>query len=110
MFFHPRSRKGKQHNQRKTSLPGRSRCGSRAGRCYFIRENVENQSGEALLDLGQVGQIFGNDQGLACTCGQCSSTRLRGDDIVACLSRYFVVVGAGAVAVHLLELAAAKLW
>ena len=57
MFFHPRSRKGKQHNQRKTSLPGRSRCGSRAGRFYFIRENVENQSGEALLDLGQVGQL-----------------------------------------------------
>ena len=52
LFFHPRSRKGKQHNQRKTSLPGRSRCGSRAGRFYFIRENVENQSGEALLDLG----------------------------------------------------------
>ena len=41
MFFHPRSRKGKQHNQRKTSLPGRSRCGSSAGRFYFIRENVE---------------------------------------------------------------------
>ena len=57
MFFHPRSRKGKQHNQRKTSLPGRSRCGSRAGRFYFIRENVKNQSGEALLDLGQVGQL-----------------------------------------------------
>ncbi len=38
LFFHPRSRKGKQHNQRKTSLPGRSRCGSRAGRFYFIRE------------------------------------------------------------------------
>ncbi len=110
MFFHPRSRKGKQHNQRKTSLPGRSRCGSRAGRFYFIRENVENQSGEALLDLGQVGQIFGNDQGLACTCGQCSSTRLRGDDIVACLSSHLVVVGTGTVAVHLLELAAAKLW
>ena len=55
--FHPRSRKGKQHNQRKTSLPGRSRCGSRAGRFYFIRENVKNQSGEALLDLGQVGQL-----------------------------------------------------
>ena len=35
----------------------RSRCGSRAGRFYFIRENVENQSGEALLDLGQVGQL-----------------------------------------------------
>ena len=93
MFFHPRSRKGKQHNQRKTSLPGRSRCGSRAGRFYFIRENVENQSGEALLDLGQVGS--------AC---------LRGDDIVACLSRYFMVIGAVAGAVHLLELAAAKLW
>ena len=93
MFFHRRSRKGKQHNQRKTSLPGRSRCGSRAGRFYFIRENVENQSGEALLDLGQ-----------------CSSTRLRGDDIVACPSSHLVVVGAGAVAVHLLELAAAKLW
>ena len=57
LFFHPRSRKGKQHNQRKTSLPGRSRCGSRAGRFYFIRENVKNQSGEALLDLGQVGQL-----------------------------------------------------
>ena len=71
---------------------------------------MENQSGEALLDLGQVGQIFGNDQGLACACGQGSSTRLRGDDIVACLSRCFVVVGAGTVAVHLLELAAAKLW
>ena len=38
LFFHRRSRKGKQHNQRKTSLPGRSRCGSRAGRFYFIRE------------------------------------------------------------------------
>ena len=38
LFFHPRSRKGKRHNQRKTSLPGRSRCGSRAGRFYFIRE------------------------------------------------------------------------
>ena len=38
LFFHPRSRKGKQHNQRKASLPGRSRCGSRAGRFYFIRE------------------------------------------------------------------------
>ena len=57
-----------------------------------------------------VGQIFGNDQGLACACGQCGSTRLRGDHIVSGLSSHLVVVGAGAVAVHLLELAAGKVF
>ena len=55
-------------------------------------------------------QILGNDQGLACACGQGGSACLRGDHIVACLSSHLVVVGAGAVAVHLLELAAGKVF
>ena len=37
-----------------------------------------------------VGQIFGNDQGLACTCGQGSSACLRGDHIVSGLSSHLV--------------------
>ena len=55
-----------------------------------------------------VGQILGDDEGLARTGGQGCGPGLGGDDVVAGLCGNFVVVGAGAVAVHLLELAAGK--
>ena len=56
-----------------------------------------------------VGQILGNDQGLACPGLQGSSTGLGGDNVVTGLCSHLVVVGAGAIAVHLLELAACEI-
>ena len=55
-----------------------------------------------------VGQSLGDDEGLACTGLESGGVCLTGDDVVAVLGGDLVVVGAGAVAVHLLELAAGK--
>ena len=55
-----------------------------------------------------VGQCLGDDEGLACTSLEGSGVCLTGDDVVAVLGSDLVVVGAGAVAVHLLELAACE--
>ena len=64
---------------------------------------------KTLLDLGQVsqlvvdgvadglaiGEVLGDDQGLACAGCQSSGSGLSGDNIVASLCSHFVVVGAG---------------
>ena len=55
-----------------------------------------------------IAQILGNDQGLACTGGQSRCTGLSSDHVVTCVGSHGMVVGAGTVAVHLLELAAGK--
>ena len=55
-----------------------------------------------------VRQVLGDDEGLACTGSQGSGVGLGGDHVIAGLCGNFVVVGAGAVTVHLLELAAGK--
>ena len=57
-----------------------------------------------------VGQSLRDDEGLACTGFEGGSVCLTGDDVVAVLGSDLVVVGAGAVAVHLLELTACEVF
>ena len=57
-----------------------------------------------------VGEVLGDDEGLARPGRQRRRARLCGDNVVARLCGDLVVVGAGAVAVHFLELAARKVF
>ena len=57
MFFHRRSRKGNSIINAKPPCPAAVAAVPEQGGFTLSEKNVEDRSGEALLDLGQVGQL-----------------------------------------------------